>query len=91
MPSEERKALAFARAATVRAIGSAKGFRLLVRVGDPDEEMLHVAGREKGIGMVVLECSEEGRGKRAYEILRQNRAAVAIVPSPRVRGQRCPR
>jgi nucleotide-binding universal stress UspA family protein len=66
--------------AAARSVRSAKGFRLLVRVGAPVDEVLHVTGREKGVGAVVLGRSSEEPGKLAYEVLRQNRAVVAMVP-----------
>jgi len=62
------------------SIRSVKGFRLLVRVGAPVDEVLHITGREKGVGVVVLGRSSEEPGKLAYEVLRQNRAVVAMVP-----------
>jgi hypothetical protein len=66
--------------AAARSVETGQGFCLLVRVGTPVDEVLHVTGRERGIGVVVLGRSAEEPRKLAYEILRQDRAVVVMVP-----------
>ena len=66
--------------AAARQITTASGSRLLVRVGAPAEQVLYVAGREKGLGVVVVGRSSDEPGKLAYELLRLDRVVVAMVP-----------
>jgi nucleotide-binding universal stress UspA family protein len=66
--------------AAARAIDSLREFKLLVRVGTPAHEVLHVAKQDDMVGLVVLGRSSDEPGKLAYEPLRQDKAVVAIVP-----------
>lgn len=65
--------------AAARDVASPREFRLLVRTGPAAEEVLKVA-KDRLIGLVVLGRSSDEPGKLAYELLRQNRAVVAMVP-----------
>jgi universal stress protein A len=62
-----------------KGMASARGVKLLVREGQVVDEVIHVVQHER-VGVVIMGRGSDAPGAIAYEVLRNSRALVLMVP-----------